>query len=276
MRIYLFLLYLITTSLSAQNLMTPEILWSLGRVQGEALSKDGKKLYYTISSYDVQKNKGNTQLYALDLATGNSDKLSDAESYAGNACFDSGGNLIYSKDGQIFHQLLQKSLGAKELEYSNLLPSPNGQWLAFSRLVKVNTPKADLYPDLPKSNALIYDDLMFRHWNVWEDGYANHVFIGRISPDGVQMEKDLLFKEPFDAPTMPDGGVEDYCWSTDSKFLAYVSVKKMGKEYAVSTNSDIYLYDNLSGKTSNITEGLMGYDKNPVFSPDGRLSLIHI
>lgn len=270
MRICLILLFFIVHNLSAQNVMTPEILWSLGRVQGEALSKDGKNLYYTISYYDVQKNKGNTQLYVLDIASGNSDKISDAESYAGNACFDSGGNLIYSKDGQIFHQLLQKSLGAKELEYSNLLPSPNGQWLAFSRLVKVNTPKQDLYPDLQKSSALIYDDLMFRHWNVWEDGYANHLFIGRISPDGVQMEKDILFKEPYDAPTMPDGGVEDFCWSNDSKFLAYVSVKKMGKEYAISTNSDIYLYDNLTGKTKNITEGLFGYDKNPSFSPDGR------
>ncbi|MBL7821154.1 MAG: S9 family peptidase [Saprospiraceae bacterium] len=270
MRICLILLFFIVHNLSAQNVMTPEILWSLGRVQGEALSKDGKNLYYTISYYDVQKNKGNTQLYVLDIASGNSDKISDAESYAGNACFDSGGNLIYSKDGQIFHQLLQKSLGAKELEYSNLLPSPNGQWLAFSRLVKVNTPKQDLYPDLQKSSALIYDDLMFRHWNVWEDGYANHLFIGRISPDGVQMEKDILFKEPYDAPTMPDGGVEDFCWSNDSKFLAYVSVKKMGKEYAISTNSDIYLYDNLTGKTNNITEGLLGYDKNPSFSPDGR------
>lgn len=270
MRICLILLFFIVHNLSAQNVMTPEILWSLGRVQGEALSKDGKNLYYTISYFDVQKNKGNTQLYVLDIASGNSDKISDAESYAGNACFDSGGNLIYSKDGQIFHQLLQKSLGAKELEYSNLLPSPNGQWLAFSRLVKVNTPKQDLYPDLQKSSALIYDDLMFRHWNVWEDGYANHLFIGRISPDGVQMEKDILFKEPYDAPTMPDGGVEDFCWSIDSKFLAYVSVKKMGKEYAISTNSDIYLYDNLTGKTNNITEGLLGYDKNPSFSPDGR------
>ena len=69
---------------------------------------------------------------------------------------------------------------------------------------------------------------------------------------------------------MPDGGVEDYSWSVDSKFLAYVSVKKMGKDYAVSTNSDIYLYDNTTGKTINVSEGMMGYDKNPVFSPDGR------
>lgn len=270
MRIFLFIFSLLSANLVAQNLLTPEILWSLGRVNGEALSKDGKKLYYTVTNYDVQKNKGNTQLYSLEISSGIIEKISEADSYAGNACFDSGGNLIYSKDGQIYHQLLQKSLSSKDLEYSNLLPSPNGQWLAFSRLVKVNTPKPDLYPDLQKSSALIYDDLMFRHWNVWEDGYSNHVFIGRISPDGVQTEKDILFKEPYDAPTMPDGGVEDYSWSVDSKFLAYVSVKKMGKDYAVSTNSDIYLYDNTTGKTINVSEGMMGYDKNPVFSPDGR------
>ena len=85
MRICLILLFFIVHNLSAQNVMTPEILWSLGRVQGEALSKDGKNLYYTISYYDVQKNKGNTQLYVLDIASGNSDKISDAASYAGIA-----------------------------------------------------------------------------------------------------------------------------------------------------------------------------------------------
>lgn len=250
--------------------MSPELLWSLGRVNGEAVSRDGERVYYTVTRYDLEKNKGNTQLYVSNIKSGESIRISEDGVNAYNACFDGGGNLIYSKDGVVFHSLLRKSLGQDNEEYSNLLPSPNGQWVAFSRSVKFNTPKADLYPELSKSTALIYDDLMFRHWNTWEDGYANHVFIGRMSPAGIDQEKDLLSKEPFDSPTMPDGGVEDMCWSTDSKWLAYVSVKKMGKEYALSTNSDIYLYELSTGKTINVTDGLKGFDKNPVFSPDGK------
>ena len=248
--------------------MTPELLWSLGRVNGEVVSKDGERVYYTVTRYDLDKNKGNTQLHVCNIKTGESMRISEDGMNAYNACFDGGGNLIYSRDGIVYHSLLKKSLGQEKEEYSNLLPSPNGQWMAFSRSVKFNTPKADLYPDLPKSTALIYDDLMFRHWNVWEDGYANHIFIGRMSPNGIEQEKDLLSKEPYDAPTMPDGGTEDMNWSADSKWLAYVSVKKMGKEYAISTNSEIYLYELSTGITTNITDGLKGYDKNPVFSPD--------
>ncbi len=264
------LLFLIPLIFNAQKVMSPELLWSLGRVNGEAVSRDGERVYYTVTRYDLEKNKGNTQLYVSNIKSGESIRISEDGVNAYNACFDGGGNLIYSKDGVVFHSLLRKSLGQDNEEYSNLLPSPNGQWMAFSRSVKFNTPKADLYPELTKSTALIYDDLMFRHWNTWEDGYANHVFIGRMSPAGIDQEKDLLSKEPFDSPTMPDGGVEDMCWSTDSKWLAYVSVKKMGKEYALSTNSDIYLYELSTGKTINVTDGLKGYDKNPVFSPDGK------
>ncbi|HEX5625140.1 MAG TPA: prolyl oligopeptidase family serine peptidase, partial [Saprospiraceae bacterium] len=264
-----FLLTLILQAYS-QDLMSPELLWSLGRVQGESISPDGKQVYYTVTRYDQESNKANTQLYALNLDTRESRKISQAGQYAGNACFDPGGNLIYSNDGQVYHELLKKSIGTGGMEYSNLKPSPNGQWLAFSRAIKVNTPKGDQYPELTKSPALIYDDLMFRHWNSWEDGYSNHIFIGRMSPDGIEQEKDLLYKEPYDAPTVPFGDLEDFNWSPDSRLLAYVSVKKTGKAYAQSTNSDIYLYDLGSGKTKNVTEGLKGYDKNPVFSPDGK------
>jgi dipeptidyl aminopeptidase/acylaminoacyl peptidase len=264
------ILFLIPVLLFSQKLMTPELLWTLGRVNGEIVSKDGERVYYTITRYDLEKNKSSTQLYVTNIKSGESIRISEDGVNADNACFDSGGNLIYSKDGTVFHSLLRKSIGQSKEEYSNLLPSPNGQWMAFSRSVKFNTPKADLYPNLSKSSALIYDDLMFRHWNVWEDGYANHVFIGRISPDGIEQEKDLLYKEPYDSPTLPNGGLDDMNWSADSKWLAYVSVKKMGKDYAVSTNSDIYLYEIATGKTTNITDGLKGYDKNPVFSPDGK------
>jgi dipeptidyl aminopeptidase/acylaminoacyl peptidase len=265
-----FILFILPVFSTAQLRMSPELLWSLGRVNGETVSKDGEYVYYTVSRHDIEKNKSNTQLYATNIKTGASRPISETGVNAFNSCFDSGGNLMYSQDGMVYHSLLRKSLTPKNIEFSNLLPSPNGQWMAFSRSVKINTPKTDLYPELTKSTALIYDDLMFRHWNTWEDGYSNHVFIGRMSPDGIEQEKDILGKEAFDAPTVPFGGTDDMNWSMDSKMLAYVCVKKSGKDYALSTNSDIYLYELSTGKTKNVSDGLMGYDKHPVFSPDGR------
>lgn len=267
---HFFAFFLFPGFLASQDVMTPELLWSLGRVNGETVSKDGEYVYYTVTRYDLEKNKSNVSLYVSNIKTGESKPVSEEGATAYNACFDGGGNLIYAKDGLIFHSLLKKGLGQEKEEYSNLSPSPNGQWMAFSRSVKINTPKEDLYPSLSKSSALIYDDLMFRHWNSWEDGYANHIFIGRMSPNGIEQVRDVLSKEPFDAPTMPDGGTEDMNWSPDSKWLAYVCVKKKGKEYAVSTNSDIYLYELSTNKTINVSEGQMGYDRNPAFSPDGK------
>jgi len=69
----------------------------------------------------------------------------------------------------------------------------------------------------------------------------------------------------------PFGGMEQLAWSPDSKTIAYTCRKKTGKEYTLSTNSDIYFYDVESGKTRNMTEGMQGYDINPRFSPDGTL-----
>lgn len=254
----------------SQSLMTEELLWSLGRVNGEAVSKDGKYLFYSVSRHDKEANKSQTQLYMVDIQGGNSQLVSDAKNYAGNACFDGGGNLIYSKDGQVFHDLVQRNLGIPNLEYSNIMPSPNGKMIAFSRSVKIDKTKSDYYPDLDKSSAMIFDDLMFRHWKDWEDGSYNHLFIGKLTPDGIEQESDIMPGEPFNTPTSPSGGLDDFSWSTDSKWLAYVCVKKKGKDFAVSTNSDIYLYNPESNETVNISEGMPGYDKEPRFSPDGR------
>ncbi|MFA6059715.1 MAG: S9 family peptidase [Taibaiella sp.] len=76
--------------------------------------------------------------------------------------------------------------------------------------------------------------------------------------------------EPYDCPQKPFGGAEDFIFSPDNKTIVYVCKKKVGKEYATSTNTDIYAYDIGDAKTSNLSEGMMGYDVAPSFSPDGK------
>ena len=196
------------TSLCSAQVMTPELLWSLGRVAGMELSPDGNYAYYTVSYYNKDQNKSNTQTYRLDIQQKNSLALSTAGSYAGDLTSSSDGNYIYSSDGKLISSVanIQQQDGA---EYSNLMLSPDGNYLMFSRSVKAMQTKQDLYPSLVKSDAKIYDDLMFRHWNVWEDGEFNHVFVANLK-DGVLMnEKDLMPNEAFDSPTQPNGGKDE-------------------------------------------------------------------
>src|SRR4029079_10526984 len=130
------------------------------------------------------------------------------------------------------------------------------------------------YPDLSKSNAQIYDNLNDRHWDTWEDGSYDHVFLSPVGSSG--QPKDLMAGEPYDSPTKPFGGDEDYIWRPDGKAVVYVSKKKYGKEYAVSTNTDLYEYDLQTGTTKDLTAGNKGYDLNPSFNKQGKLAWLQM
>ena len=120
----------------------------------------------------------------------------------------------------------------------------------------------DLYPQLTESNVLVYNDLNYRHWDKWEDGKYSHVVIEEIKSGS---KIDLMEGEPFDCPQQPFGGSEDYIWNSDGTKVLYVTKKKQGKAYAVSTNTDIYEYDLASKTTKNLTASNKGYDTQPAF-----------
>src|SRR5690606_5110454 len=132
----------------------------------------------------------------------------------------------------------------------------------------------DHYPELDKSNVLIYESLHYRHWDTWEDGAYSHLFLHTLTGDQPGEGIDLMEGEPYDCPQKPFGGEEDFTFSPDSKYIVYVAKKKFGTEYAVSTNTDLYQYDIASGKTTNLTEGMMGYDISPAFSSTGALAWV--
>ncbi|MEP6615672.1 MAG: S9 family peptidase, partial [Ginsengibacter sp.] len=151
--------------------------------------------------------------------------------------------------------------------------SPDGKYIIYNKEVKLlNITGTDFYPDLTKSNAYIFDNLNYRHWDTWEDGKFDHVFIASLVNGKPTNEKDIMPGEPFDCPQKPFGGDEDYLWSPDGRFVIYVTKKKYGKEYALSTNTDIYQYEVASGKTENLTQGRLGYDINPVYNNTGTLA----
>ena len=149
--------------------------------------------------------------------------------------------------------------------------SANGKMIWIGQDVAgENVNGKDKYKDLPKTSGHVFDDLMMRHWDQWSDGSNSHILIAPLENNMLTATPvDILKGEPFDSPLKPDGGDEEIAWSPDGKFIAYTCKKLKGKEYAVSTNSEIYLYDVATGKTSNLSEGNQGYDKVPAFSPDG-------
>ncbi len=135
--------------------------------------------------------------------------------------------------------------------------------------VKVKPNIRDKYPDLAHANARGYDDLMYRHWDEWTETYT-HIFIGEFSKNKLINPRDIMEGEPWESPLKPYGGMEQITWSPDGSKLIYTCRKKEGLEYALSTNSDLYQYDLATGATKNLTQGMMGYDINPVISPNGR------
>lgn len=258
--------------MNAQQVMTPEIMWTLNRLSVQSVSPDNSSLIYKISKTDLKTEKSNAETFWLDIS-GKSTKIDLGK----KSLIQWDNNGIYAlENNKIF---LSKDSGKTWSEFytvgevDNIVISPDGKKVAFSKAVHVeNLLGKDKHKDLPKTTAQIYTDLNHRHWDAWNEGSYNHVFVVNVS-ESVDKAKDLLEGKPFDSPQKPFGGAEDFIWSPDSSELLYVTKEKSGAEYAQSTNTDIFAYNLASGKTTNLTEGMMGYDVNPKFSNDGKFLL---
>ncbi len=248
----LLILTLITMSLNAvaQNdpslkgeqakQMSPELLWKLGRLTSLGISKDEKNIIYKVSTPSVEENKSISKYYSVSVNGGTATEITDYKS------------LLSDKNS-----------------------SPDGKFTIYNEEVKIDKVHGkDFYPNLDKSNAQIYNGLDYRHWDTWNEGKFNHVFYKANLENSVGI--DIMKGENFDAPQKPFGGDEDYIWAPDSKSILYVSKKKAGTAYAISTNTNIYEYNLETGKTENRTESNLGYDTNPSFSPTGNLTWLQM
>ena len=146
--------------------------------------------------------------------------------------------------------------------------SPDQKKVLFFTDIKYGETIQDVYPDLDKAEASIHTDLMYKHWDEWVTTVP-HPYIADISETSMDNIVDIMPGEFFECPMKPFSGTEDFAWSPDGKTLAYTCRKKEGLEYSISTNSDIYLYNIETKNTRNITDGMMGYDTHPEFSPKG-------
>lgn len=259
------------------GLMTPEILYSFGRIGSVEVSPDKSKILYQVTYVDIKQNKTNPELFVMNIDGSDKKQLTVTNARESNPQWISGGKKIAflsneSGTSQIWIMNPDGS-GMKKITdieegITGFVFSPDNKKVLFIKNVKVGETTKDKYPDLPEVSGRIVDNLMYKHWDSWVEEIP-HTFVADFSGDKVSNIIDLLQDEPYEVPMLPFGGIEQLAWSPDGKTIAYTSRKKTGKEYAVSTNSDIYFYNVKSGKTTNMTEGMMGYDMNPQFSPDG-------
>jgi dipeptidyl aminopeptidase/acylaminoacyl peptidase len=276
----LILLWLLVAAsvVSAQGLLTPETLWKMGRLSDHQLSPDGKTVVYAVRHFDVVANKGFNTLFTIPVSGGLPKVVADTSEKASSARYSHDGKKIFylsSKSGssQIWEMNAdgtgKKQVSATSSGISNFAFSPAGDKVWFTRDIAIGKTVADLYPDLPKATGRIYDDLMYRHWDSWEDNQYSHVFFAAYANGTLTAETDIMPGEPFDSPLMPFGGEKQISWNHNGTQIAYTCKKLSGTAYAMSTNSEIYLYDLNTRTTTNLTEGMPGYDTNPAFSPDG-------
>ncbi len=258
--------------------MTPEVLWSFGRVGGTQVSPDGTKILYSVSYYSIPENKGNSELFVMNVDGTDKKQITTTSTREAAAKWMKDGEHIafLSSETGIMQLWIMKSDGSDGQQITTLeggitdfMFSPDESKLLFVADVKYGQRTVDKYPDLPKASGIIVNDLMYKHWDEWVQTVP-HPFIADFNGEKIDNEIDILNGEPYESPMKPFGGIEQLAWSPDGKTIAYTCRKKTGKEYALSTNSDIYFYNLETKKTENKTLGMMGYDQNPTFSPDGK------
>lgn len=257
---------------------TVDVLEAFGRVSDPVISPDGTKVLYGVSYESVEENRSNLDLYVMNLDGSDNQRLTRTpDSESGAVWIDGGRKIAFLSpvDGKQQIWVMnadgsdRKAVSSLEGGVGGFLFSPDEKNVVMIGNVKYARTAADVYPDLPKATGRLIDDLNYKHWDEWVTEIP-HPMVAAFDGNKVGEATDIMADEPFEAPMKPFGGIESFAWSPDGKSLIYVSRKKTGMEYALSTNSDLYLYNLADKSTVNLTEGMMGYDTAPTYSPDGK------
>lgn len=271
----------LTTEEKEVGKLSAEVMWKIARVGGSAVSPDGQSVIYTVTKYNMGENKGLTNMYKTSTKGGQAICLDDNDSNENSLSWSADGSTIFflsnrsgsyqlwscDSDGKNPKQITDVEDGIDSYGLSSDLSS-----MYYTKTVKVEKRKgSELYPDYDKAKVLAYDDLMARHWSYWDEGNYSHIFVAPLDGSTITSGQDIMPNEPWDAPLAPYFDSSEIAISNNGKMIAYTCKKLTGTDYALSTDSDIYLYDIETKQTKNLTEGMVGYDRYPRFSPDDKI-----
>jgi len=260
----------LTTEEKTGGVMTPEIMLKFRRLGTFTLSPDGSSILYTVTDIDLLTEARITNIYRLPVIGGDPVQLT-IDGGSSPQWYNNGKSIAYTNKGSLWvmnHDGSDKKSVTGITDFEIFSISPAGDKIYFTKRVKLDQTANEKY-NLPKAKVRIINDLMYRHWNYWSDFSYSHIFVASFNGTTVSDEKDILKDQRFESPTAPYFDEGEISWSPDGRYIVYTSKKLTGMADARSTNSDIYLYDLSKGTEINITEGNKGYDKYPVFSPDG-------
>lgn len=286
--------------------LTPELLWSMERIGSTVLSPDKTKILYTVTTYNISENRGYSAIYILNSETKETKKLTvnTSKSESDANFIENGRKIVFlSADDNGTSQLWmmntdgsnRKCISSEKTDVNGYLFSPDEKNVVLIHDVPTETSIIKNDDDLPKATGMVINELMYKHWDRYVRSVP-HPFIANFDGSQVTNARDILDGQPYESPMCPFGGIEEFAWSPDSKSLAYVMRKKTGRDYAISTDSDIFLYNLETGKTKNLckpenykapvvnaTSSLkhqiqynenedynLGYDDKPKFSPNGK------
>lgn len=292
---------LITTeTMKADDLMTPETLWSMHRVGAYTVSPDGQLVVYTVTTPDIKANKNITSIRVIKADGTNNVTLSNGEKSESEPAFINGGDRIAFLLGGNIWTMKPDGTDRRQLSRNGDIEgfkfSPDGKMVVVIRQSDAPTSIQPRQEDLPLASGLVIDDMNYKHWDTYVRTIP-HIYLASVSENGIGSTKDILEGEPYECPVLPFGGAEQFCWSPDSKCIAYTSRKKTGVQYATSTDSDIYVYNVETGNTTNVCKPESysepdedpltslekqkknsfvedinaGYDQDPQYSPDGTM-----
>ena len=286
--------------------LTPELLWSMGRIGSTVLSPDKTNILYTVTTYNISENRGYSAIYILNSETKETKKLTvnTSKSESDANFIENGRKIVFlCADDNGTSQLWmmntdgsnRKCISSEKTDVNGYLFSPDEKNVVLIHDVPTETSMIKNDDDLPKATGMVINELMYKHWDRYVRSVP-HPFIANFDGSQITNARDILDGQPYESPMCPFGGIEEFAWSPDSKSLAYVMRKKTGRDYAISTDSDIFLYNLETGKTKNLckpenykapvvnaTSSLkhqiqynenedynLGYDDKPKFSPNGK------
>ena len=286
--------------------LTPELLWSMGRIGSTVLSPDKTNILYTVTTYNISENRGYSAIYIQNSETKETKKLTvnTSKSESDANFIENGRKIVFlCADDNGTSQLWmmntdgsnRKCISSEKTDVNGYLFSPDEKHVVLIHDVPTETSIIKNDDDLPKATGMVINELMYKHWDRYVRSIP-HPFIANFDGSQITNARDILDGQPYESPMCPFGGIEEFAWSPDSKSLAYVIRKKTGRDYAISTDSDIFLYDLETSKTKNLckpenykapvvnaTSSLkhqiqynenedynLGYDDKPKFSPNGK------